>query len=251
MRFSDWLFDPHFAMTHHRSALVLFSGGQDSTTCLAWALSRYDKVETIGFDYGQRHAIELSVRPALLAALRAQKPKWDARLGDDHMVDLSILSSLADTALTRDVEIAMQANGLPNTFVPGRNLLFMTVAATLAYRRGLTVLVGGMCETDFSGYPDCRDDSMKALQVALNLGMATRTTIETPLMWLDKAATWRLADDLGGTDLIELIRTQTHTCYLGERGELHDWGHGCGKCPACELRARGYRAFIGGASSST
>ncbi|WP_420472952.1 7-cyano-7-deazaguanine synthase QueC [Noviherbaspirillum sp. ST9] len=231
-------------MTLPHGALVLFSGGQDSTTCLAWALARYGKVETIGFDYGQRHAIELSVRPALLQKMRALSPEWNARLGEDHMVDLSLLGKISDTALTADVEIAMQANGLPNTFVPGRNLLFMTVAATVAYRRGLDVLVGGMCETDFSGYPDCRDDTMKALQVALNLGMATRLKLETPLMWIDKAATWRLAQDLGGTALVDLIRADTHTCYLGERGELHDWGYGCGKCPACELRARGYRQFV-------
>ncbi|HEX2531440.1 MAG TPA: 7-cyano-7-deazaguanine synthase QueC [Burkholderiaceae bacterium] len=230
-------------MIHSSNALVLFSGGQDSTTCLAWALARYAKVETIGFDYGQRHAIELSVRPALLQDIRALSPAWDQRLQDDHMIDLSLISKISDTALTRDVEITMQANGLPNTFVPGRNLLFMTVAATVAYRRGLDVLVGGMCETDFSGYPDCRDDTMKALQVALNLGMATRLKIETPLMWIDKAATWQLAHELGGAALVDLIRTGTHTCYLGERGALHDWGYGCGQCPACELRERGYRQF--------
>jgi 7-cyano-7-deazaguanine synthase len=233
-------------MTPNNGALVLFSGGQDSTTCLAWALARYPKVETIGFDYGQRHAIELTVRPTLLQKMRTLAPDWNARLGDDHMIDLSLLSQVSDTALTRDVEIAMQENGLPNTFVPGRNLLFMTVAATLAYRRGLDVLVGGMCETDFSGYPDCRDDTMKALQVALNLGMATRLKVETPLMWIDKAQTWQLAHDLGGQPLVDLIRADTHTCYLGERGMLHDWGHGCGTCPACELRARGYRNFVHG-----
>ena len=230
-------------MTQPNGALVLFSGGQDSTTCLAWALSRYAKVETIGFDYRQRHAVELSVRPALLQKIRALSPDWHTRLGDDHMIDLSLLSHISDTALTRDVEIAMQENGLPNTFVPGRNLLFMTVAATVAYRRGLDVLVGGMCETDFSGYPDCRDDTMKALQVTLNLGMATRLKVETPLMWIDKAATWRLAHELGGQPLVDLIRTDTHTCYLGERGALHDWGHGCGTCPACMLRARGYAEY--------
>jgi 7-cyano-7-deazaguanine synthase len=230
-------------MTLSNGALVLFSGGQDSTTCLAWALSRYAKVETIGFDYGQRHAIELKVRPTVLQQVRALSPEWDRKLGDDHMVDLSLIGKISDTALTRDVEITMQENGLPNTFVPGRNLLFITVAATVAYRRGLDVLVGGMCETDFSGYPDCRDDTMKALQVALNLGMATRAKIETPLMWIDKGETWRLAQDLGGQALVDLIRAETHTCYLGERGALHDWGYGCGKCPACELRARGYGKF--------
>ena len=229
------------------AALVLFSGGQDSTTCLAWALERYNRVETIGFDYGQRHAIELTVRPQVLAQLRAHKPEWAARLGEDHMVDLSVISALSQTAMTEDIEIVMQENGLPNTFVPGRNLMFMTVAATLAYRRGLNVLVGGMCETDFSGYPDCRDDTMKALQVALNLGMDTRVKLETPLMWLDKAQTWTLAHNLGGQGLVDLIREATHTCYLGERGALHDWGYGCGSCPACGLRARGYRQYAGSA----
>jgi 7-cyano-7-deazaguanine synthase len=229
---------------HVSGALVLFSGGQDSTTCLAWALSRYARVETIGFDYGQRHAVELTVRPAILRKLRGFSPDWDGKLGEDHMIDLSLISKISDTAMTQDVEITMQENGLPNTFVPGRNLLFMTVAATVAYRRGLDVLVGGMCETDFSGYPDCRDDTIKALQVALNLGMATRLKLETPLMWIDKAQTWELANSLGGAELIDLIRADTHTCYLGERGALHDWGYGCGTCPACALRARGYRQFL-------
>jgi 7-cyano-7-deazaguanine synthase len=225
------------------TALVLFSGGQDSTTCLAWALQRYERVETIGFDYGQRHAIELEVRPTLLAKMRVMSQAWNARLGEDHMIDLSLISKISDTALTSNVEIQMQENGLPNTFVPGRNLLFMTVAATVAYRRGLTVLVGGMCETDFSGYPDCRDDTMKALQVALNLGMATRLKVETPLMWIDKKQTWELAEQCGGQPLVDLIRADTHTCYLGERGAMHDWGHGCGTCPACALRARGYAQY--------
>lgn len=233
------------------AALVLFSGGQDSTTCLAWALERYSRVETIGFDYGQRHAIELTVRPQLLQDMRAHKPEWAARLGDDHMIDLGLISALSHTAMTEDIEIVMQENGLPNTFVPGRNLMFMMVAATLAYRRGLTVLVGGMCETDFSGYPDCRDDTMKALQVALNLGMATRLKLETPLMWLDKAQSWTLAQQLGGQGLVDLIRAGTHTCYLGERGALHDWGYGCGTCPACELRARGYQQFAAGKGTLT
>lgn len=231
------------------AALVLFSGGQDSTTCLAWALSHYAKVETIGFDYGQRHRIELAVRPTVLQQLRMQSADWDARLGIDHMIDLGLLGEISDTALTQDVAITMQENGLPNTFVPGRNLLFMMVAATVAYRRGLDVLVGGMCETDFSGYPDCRDDSMKALQVALNLGMATRMKIDTPLMWIDKRQTWELAQQLGGQKLVDLIRSETHTCYLGERGTLHDWGYGCGTCPACELRARGYQQFIQAAAA--
>ncbi len=230
-------------MSSADSALVLFSGGQDSTTCLAWALERYAKVETIGFDYGQRHAIELTVRPTVLQKLRGVSTKWDGKLGEDHMIDLSLISKISNTALTSNVEIAMLENGLPNTFVPGRNLLFITVAATVAYRRGLTVLVGGMCETDFSGYPDCRDDTMKALQVALNLGMATNLQLETPLMWIDKAGTWKMAQGLGGTELVDLILRETHTCYLGERGELHDWGYGCGTCPACALRARGYKKF--------
>lgn len=227
------------------TALVLFSGGQDSTTCLAWALKNYARVETIGFDYGQRHAVELTVRPQLLQSLRAHSAEWNARLGEDHMIDLSLISAISQTAMTHDIAIETQANGLPNTFVPGRNLLFMTVAATVAYRRGLTVLVGGMCETDFSGYPDCRDDTMKALQVALNLGMDTRIKLETPLMWRDKKQTWDLAMELGGQPLVDLIRDATHTCYLGERGALHDWGYGCGTCPACALRARGYRQFVG------
>ena len=227
----------------NHTALVLFSGGQDSATCLAWALSRYDRVETLGFDYGQRHAIELQVRQPLLDAMRRLNPAWHARLGDDHLLDLSVLGAVSDTALTRDTAIAMQANGLPNTFVPGRNLLFLTLAAALAYRRGLSVLVGGMCETDYSGYPDCRHDTLQTLQAALQQGMANDVTIVTPLMWLDKAATWSLAEELGGVPLVELIRSDTHTCYLGERGALHDWGHGCGQCPACALRAKGYRAY--------
>ena len=230
-------------MISQEGALVLFSGGQDSTTCLAWALARYARVETIGFDYGQRHAIELAVRPNVLKQLRASSGDWDARLGEDHLIDLSLISRISDTAMTSNVAITMQENGLPNTFVPGRNLLFLTVAATVAYRRGLTVLVGGMCETDFSGYPDCRDDTIKALQVALNLGMDTRLKLETPLMWLDKAQTWSLAEQTGGTALVDLIRSETHTCYLGERGTLHAWGYGCGHCPACELRARGYQRY--------
>lgn len=231
-------------MTH--SALVLFSGGQDSTTCLAWALSHYDHVETIGFDYGQRHAIELTLRPQLLNSLRVMNEAWRSKLGEDHMIDLSVLGTISDTALTRDTAITMQENGLPNTFVPGRNLLFLTVAAALAYRRGIHVIVGGMCETDYSGYPDCRDDTMRALQTALRLGMATEVELQTPLMWLNKAQSWTLAEELGGAALVELIRADTHTCYLGERGTLHDWGHGCGKCPACELRANGYKEYVRG-----
>jgi 7-cyano-7-deazaguanine synthase len=225
------------------SALVLFSGGQDSTTCLAWALQRYVRVETLGFDYGQRHAIELTVRPNILQAICTLDPSWATRLREDHVLDLSVLGEVSETALTRDSEITMQADGLPNTFVPGRNLLFLTLAAALAYRRGISVLVGGMCETDYSGYPDCRDETLRTLQSALRLGMNTQLTIETPLMWLDKPATWQLADQLGGQSLIDLIRTETHTCYLGERDQLHEWGYGCGHCPACELRANGYQTY--------
>ena len=226
------------------SALVLFSGGQDSTTCLAWALNRYDHVETLGFDYGQRHAIELTMRPQLLDSLRAMRSDWKSKLGQDHVLDLSLLAAISDTALTSEVAITMQENGLPNTFVPGRNLLFLTSAAALAYRRGISDLVGGMCETDYSGYPDCRDETLKSLQQAINLGMASKLTIQTPLMWLNKAQSWQLAATLGGEELVELIRTESHTCYLGERGVLHAWGHGCGTCPACELRARGYTDYL-------
>ncbi len=227
----------------HTSALVLFSGGQDSTTCLAWALSRYERVETVAFDYGQRHRIELDARLNVVRAIREGFPQWAAKLGEDHLLDASVLGAVSDTALTRETAIAMQANGLPNTFVPGRNLLFMTLAAALAYRRGVQVLVTGVCETDFSGYPDCRDDTMKAMQVALSLGMDTRFLIETPLMWIDKAATWTLARTLGGAPLVDLIVEHSHTCYLGERSQRHAWGYGCGQCPACQLRAQGFARF--------
>ncbi|REE06561.1 preQ(0) biosynthesis protein QueC [Paraburkholderia sp. BL27I4N3] len=230
-------------------ALVLFSGGQDSATCLAWALSRYEYVETIGFDYGQRHAVELKCRVSVLARLREQFPTWAAKLGDDHMLDLSVLGKISDTALTQDKAVEMESNGLPNTFVPGRNLLFFTLAAAVAYRRGLHALVGGMCETDFSGYPDCRDNTLKALQVAISLGMDTPLIIETPLMWINKHQTWQLAHEFGGEELVDLIRSETHTCYLGDRSALHDWGYGCGKCPACELRANGHASYVGTARS--
>jgi 7-cyano-7-deazaguanine synthase len=225
------------------AALVLFSGGQDSTTCLAWALDRFEHVETVGFDYGQRHRVELDCRAGIIAGLKADYPIWAARLGEDHTVDLGVLGQISESALTRDSAIEMQANGLPSTFVPGRNLVFLTLAAALAYRRGLTHIVGGMCETDYSGYPDCRDQTIKALGAALNLGMDRQFVLDTPLMWIDKAATWRLAETLGGAPLVELIRERTHTCYLGERGDLHDWGHGCGTCPACDLRAKGYAQY--------
>ncbi|WP_295641720.1 7-cyano-7-deazaguanine synthase QueC [uncultured Methylibium sp.] len=228
-----------------RRALVLFSGGQDSTVCLAWALQRYAHVETVGFDYGQRHAIELTQRLVVLDEIRREFPQWSARLGDDHLLDLGILGQISSTALTDNRQIELQANGLPNTFVPGRNLLFLTLASCLGYRRDMDVLVGGMCETDFSGYPDCRDDTIKSQQITLSLGLGQRVTIETPLMWLDKAATWRLAEELGGAGFVDLIVKYTHTCYLGERGARHGWGHGCNACPACELRRAGWERWAG------
>ena len=224
-------------------ALVLFSGGQDSTVCLAWALERFAHVETIGFAYGQRHAVELDCRPAIRNAIKNDFPDWASRLGDDHVLDLSIIGAISDTALTQQTAISFDATGLPNTFVPGRNLLFFQFAAAVAYRRGLKHLVGGMCETDYSGYPDCRDDTLKALQVAINLGMQSRFVIHTPLMWLDKAATFRLARDLGGDALETLVIDATHSCYLGDRIHKHAWGYGCGTCPACELRAAGYAKY--------
>ena len=227
-------------------AIVLFSGGQDSTTCLAWALDRFAHVETVGFDYGQRHRVELDVRAPILDRLRAGFPAWAGRLGPDHLLDLAVLGQVSDTALTRDVAIRMGEDGLPTSFVPGRNLLFLTFAAALAYRRGIKHIVTGVCETDFSGYPDCRDDTVKAMQLALNLGMEARFVLHTPLMWIDKAATWRLAEGLGGAPLVGVIRDDTHTCYAGDRTHRHDWGYGCGACPACELRAKGYREFEGG-----
>ena len=230
-------------MKASRRALVLFSGGQDSTACLAWALEHHDHVETIGFDYGQRHSIELQCRTAVRAQIVANFPRWAPRLGDDHLLDLSLLGQISDTALTSERELEMTNSGLPNTFVPGRNLLFFTFAATVAYRRGLNVLVGGMCETDFSGYPDCRDNTLKALQVAISLGMDTKMTVETPLMWLDKAQTWAFSADLGGEALNDLIVEHTHTCYLGDRQQRHEWGYGCGQCPACALRRRGYKGW--------
>lgn len=230
-----------------RSALVLFSGGQDSSTCLAWALERFEAVETIAFDYGQRHRVELECRLRVLEAIRLQFPNWGEKLGEDHLIDLGLLGQISNTALTSEAAIALRDDGLPNTFVPGRNLLFLTIAAAVAARRGRKHLVGGMSETDFSGYPDCRDDALKALQVALNLGMTERPgdrfVIHAPLMWLDKAATWRLADSLGGDALMRILIDETHTCYLGDRGQRHDWGWGCGACLACELRAQGHAAF--------
>ena len=230
-------------MNPHAGALVLFSGGQDSTTCLAWALDRFERVETIGFDYGQRHRIELECRTQVLRAFRERFPDWGKKLGDDRVLDLAVLGEVSSSALTTQRAIEFDASGLPNTFVPGRNLLFFTLAGALAYRRELSVLVGGMCETDYSGYPDCRDDTLKAQQVTLSLGLDTRVVIETPLMWLDKAATWALAARLGGDALVELIRRETHSCYLGDRSKLHPWGFGCGSCPACALREGGWNRY--------
>ena len=227
------------------SALVLFSGGQDSTTCLAHALQQYARVETVGFDYRQRHRIELTQRAVIIERLRSEFPPWSQHLFDDHMIDAGVLATLGSSALTEQRAIEMQANGLPNTFVPGRNLLFLILAAALADRRGLKVIIGGMCQTDFSGYPDCRDDAVKAMQVALNIGMAQQFVLETPLMWIDKAGTWAMAERLGGQALIDVIVEDTHTCYLGERGTLHAWGHGCGVCPACALRASGHARWRG------
>jgi 7-cyano-7-deazaguanine synthase len=225
------------------SALVLFSGGEDSATCLAWALERYERVETIGFQYGQRHVVELECRGHFLNGLEKEFPQWAQKLGEDHMLDLSLLGQISDTALTADKAIEMQQSGLPNTFVPGRNLLFLTFAATIAYRRQLKHIVGGMCETDYSGYPDCRDDTLKALQVALSLGLDTRVVLETPLMWINKAQTWQMAEQLGGPALVQLIEEESHTCYMGDRTHRHAWGYGCNTCPACELRRTGYETY--------
>ncbi len=237
----------------HKSALVLFSGGQDSTTCLALALTKYERVETIAFDCRQRHHVELESRLNVLREMKAQFPAWAPKMGEDHLLDLAVLGEVSETSLTRDTAFKMEQSGLPNTFVPGRNLLFLTLAAAVAYRRDLQVIVTGVCETDFSGYPDCRDDTMKAMQLALSLGMDKRYLIETPLMWIDKAATWQLAESLGaqsgssggGGALVNLIIEHTHTCYLGDREHRHAWGYGCGACPACELRARGFAKFSG------
>jgi 7-cyano-7-deazaguanine synthase len=236
----------------HTRALVLFSGGQDSTTCLAYALQKFEHVETVGFDYGQRHSIELVQRTVVIKELRYAFPQWAAKLGDDHMLDLAVLGKVSETSLTRDTAFKMEQSGLPNTFVPGRNLLFLTLAAALAYRRDLQVIVTGVCETDFSGYPDCRDDTMKAMQLALSLGMDKRFLIDTPLMWINKAATWQMTRDLGaasgtvngGPQLLDLVVEHTHTCYLGDRVHRHAWGYGCGTCPACALRARGWEQYV-------
>ncbi|MBU6299518.1 MAG: 7-cyano-7-deazaguanine synthase QueC [Alphaproteobacteria bacterium] len=225
-------------------ALVLFSGGQDSTTCLAWALTRFARVETVGFDYGQRHRIEMKVRLDVLSAMQARFPGWKPKMGEDHVLSLDVLKQIGGTALTGAMAIEMGADGLPTTFVPGRNVMFLTAAAALGYRRGIADLVGGMCETDFSGYPDCRDKAIVAVSEALTLALARRVSVHTPLMWIDKAATWSLAEELGGTALVDLIRDETATCYEGNRVRRHEWGYGCGVCPACDLRAKGYMKYI-------
>lgn len=226
-----------------KKALVLFSGGQDSTVCLAWALDRFEQVETLGFDYGQRHRVELDQRLVVLDKIGQIRGTWSDRLGGDHVVELPELGRISKTALTRETEIVLTEAGLPSTFVPGRNLLFLTYAAAVGYRRGVEVLVGGMCETDYSGYPDCRNATLESLAETLTLGMDTKFSIETPLMFLDKAQTWELAASLGGTRLVELIVADTHTCYLGDRTQRHEWGYGCGSCPACELRAKGFNQW--------
>lgn len=241
---------PAAAPPDHSAAIVLLSGGQDSAVCLAWALERYRRVETVGFDYGQRHRVELTLRGRLREKLVVLKPAWGARLGADHIIGLPEFARVSDTALTREVEIAFAESGLPTTFVPGRNLLFFTYAAALGYRRGIRTLVGGMCETDYAGYPDCRNETLQTLARALALGLDTHLAIETPLMYLDKAATWRLASDIGGEALVDLIVEDTHTCYLGDHSLRHPWGYGCGTCPACDLRAKGWEAYRGGGRQS-
>jgi 7-cyano-7-deazaguanine synthase len=224
-------------------ALVLFSGGQDSTTCLAWALARFARVETVGFDYGQRHAAELAARPKVLAGVRALSAKWGGALGADHVLPIDTLKAIGGSALTDKIAFQMGANGLPTSFVPARNLFFLAAAAALGYRRGIGELVGGMCETDYSGYPDCRDETIKAAATALSLGLARPVNVHTPLMWIDKAETWKLAEALGGAGLVDLIIEETVTCYEGDRTNRHDWGYGCARCPACELRAKGFASY--------
>lgn len=232
-----------------KKCLVLLSGGQDSAVCLAWALTNYDAVETLGFSYGQRHSVELECRPKLREAISAAFPVWAPRLGPDHVLDLSVLGAVSDTALTGDAEIAFGANGLPNTFVPGRNLLFFTLAGALGFRRGIRDLVGGMCQTDYSGYPDCRNETLSALNHAINLGTGERFTIITPLMWRTKAETWALTCALGGQSLVDIVAEYTHTCYKGDRKHRHEWGYGCNACPACNLREKGYSAWRSGAEA--
>ena len=231
-------------MQRNEEALVLFSGGQDSATCLTWALEKFNRVETIGFDYGQRHSVELTCRLPILEEFKKQNSEWKAKLGDDHLIDLNVLGQISQTSLTKPVEIEISEQGLPNTFVPGRNLMFLTLSASIAYRRGIKNLVTGVCETDYSGYPDCRDDAIKAMQVVLNLGMETRFVLHTPLMWIDKASTWDMAEKIGGSGLIEVMKEFTHTCYNGNRSNRLEWGYGCNECPSCELRGVGYQKFI-------
>jgi 7-cyano-7-deazaguanine synthase len=230
-------------MNHESSAVVMFSGGQDSTTCLAWALSRYELVETIGYTYGQRHSVEMEVREPIRRRIADISPSWRSRLGRDWVIPLEILGNVSTSALTSDLPFGRRPDGLPATFVPGRNLVFFTFAAIVAHQRGFKRIISGVCETDFSGYPDCRDDTVKALQVAINLGMEARLVLETPLMWINKADTWRLAEELGGQEFIELIRDETHSCYIGDRFHRHDWGYGCGQCDACKLRANGWSKY--------
>lgn len=227
-------------------ALILFSGGQDSATCLAWALERYDYVETVGFDYDQRHSIEMQCRDHVRAQIAKAFPKWGAKLGPDRIVDLSALGQISETSLTRDIEITMSESGLPSTFVPGRNLIFLNFAAAVGYRRGLTTLIAGMCEADFSGYPDCRKETLDTTMQSISLGMGKPFTLETPLMHISKAGAWELAHQLGGQALVDIVLEDTHTCYRGERGERHDWGYGCDDCPACDLRAKGWESFEAG-----
>ena len=233
-------------MWKQEKALVMFSGGQDSATCLAWALNNFSSVETIGFDYGQKHSVELEIRKKFLANYKAVFPEYSEKIENDHLLDLSVLGEISETSLTSAIEYEMTEAGLPNTFVPGRNLMFFTLAASVAYRRGAKHLIGGMCETDYSGYPDCRDDTIKAMQVALNLGLDTRLVLHTPLMWMDKADTWNLAHRIGGSKLIKMMIEDTHTCYIGDRSSLKDWGYGCGECPACELRKKGWEKYTTG-----
>ena len=225
-------------------ALVVFSGGQDSTTCLAWALDRFSTVETIGFDYGQRHSVEMECRPGLISDMKEMRHEWGKRLGEDHVLDLGLLGQISDTSLTGEMAIEMTNKGLPNTFVPGRNILFLAFAGAVAYRRGLDNIVAGVCETDYSGYPDCRDDTVKAVQLALNLGMEARFKLHTPLMWITKAKTWQMAEELGGEGFLSIIKRGTHTCYMGDRQTWNEWGYGCGSCPACELREKGYMEYV-------
>ena len=225
-------------------ALVVFSGGQDSTTCLAWALDRFSTVETIGFDYGQRHSVEMECRPGLISDMKEMRREWGKRLGEDHVLDLGLLGQISDTSLTGEMAIEMTNKGLPNTFVPGRNILFLAFAGAVAYRRGLDNIVAGVCETDYSGYPDCRDDTVKAVQLALNLGMEARFKLHTPLMWITKAQTWQMAEELGGEGFLSIIKRGTHTCYMGDRQTWNEWGYGCGSCPACELREKGYMEYV-------